>query len=262
MGSSHIPVDTLRYYDKIGLAPPQKRGENNYRYYELGQFDLLITIRMLRAMDVPIKKIAEFLSEDHLDHVQHWILKQQSDIKQQMTYLNQLSMKLSSLQNKLDRFQHPEVIELVQTEPGWALLTDSIMESEDPDLGKSIQKKVQKLEGTQEWLAFCHTISIVSKENINQGQYHTYLHNGIFSPFPVEPEKGVFQRIEPQYCARKYVIIEKGGYQGPDGLGVQYERMKDFIQKRGLKIAGDSLEINLYNQYNKHYIEINIPVAE
>lgn len=41
-----------------------------------------------------------------------------------------------------------------------------------------------------------------------------------------------------------------------------YEKMKAFIFKRGLKIAGNSLEINLFNQYDKHYIEINIPVDE
>lgn len=258
----NIPIDTLRYYDKIGLAPPQKRGENNYRYYELGQFDLLITIRMLRAMDVPIKQITAFLADNHLGSIHQWLSSQQAEIKRQVTYLDKLSINLQTLQRKLERFANPDIIELVQTEPSWVLLTDSIMESEDPDLGKSIQAKISDLSSNYEWLAFCHTISIVSEENINNGHYHTYENNGILSPFPVEPDTDVFQYKEPQYCARKYAIIQKDGYKGPGGIGHQYEEMKNFIQKRGLKIAGNSLEINLYNQYKRHYIELNIPVEE
>lgn len=258
----NIPIDTLRYYDKIGLVTPHKRGMNNYRYYDLEQFDLLITIRMLRAMDVPIKQVVAFLSEDHLDDIQEWLLSQQGEIKRQIAYLEHLSVKLELLQRKLERFEHTDAIELVQMQPCWVLLTDSIMESDDPELGSNIQRMIHHLEGDQEWLSFCHTISIVSKENLHAGEYHTYLHNGILSPFPVETDTGVFQRLKPHYCAKKYVVIKQEGYKGDGGLGEQYEEMKSFIKRRSLQIAGDSLEVNLYNQYNKHYIEINIPVIE
>src|SRR5690625_3412814 len=83
----NIPIDTLRYYDKIGLVHPHKRGENNYRYYDLEQFDLLSTIRMLRAMDVPIKQVVDLLSEDNLHEVHQWLSNQQTEIKQQIAYL-------------------------------------------------------------------------------------------------------------------------------------------------------------------------------
>lgn len=258
----NIPIDTLRYYDKIRLVAPHKRGMNNYRYYDLEQFDLLITIRMLRAMEVPIKQIAAFLAEDNLDDFKKWLLNQQGEIKQQITYLENLSVKLELLKKKLERFEDTNIIELVQMQPCWVLLTDSIMESDDPELGSNIRNMIHNLDGDKEWLSFCHAISIVSKENLNAGMYHTYLNNGILSPFPVKTDTGIFQRLEPCYCAKKYVVIEQDGYKGPGGIGQEYEEMKAFINKRGLQIAGNSLEINLYNQYDKHYIEINIPVAE
>src|SRR5699024_11007614 len=247
-------IDTLRYYDKIGLVPPHKRGANRYRYYDLEQFDLLITIRMLRAMDVPIKRVAAFLAEDNLVDIHKWLSSQQGEIRRQITYLDNLSIKLESLKRKLERFDDTDTIELVQMQPSWVLLTDSIMESEDPELGSNIQNMIHNLDADQEWLSFCHTISIVSKENILGGNYHTYLNNGILSPFPVETDTGVFQRLEPQYCAKKYVVIKQEGYKGHDGMGDQYEKMKAFIDRRGLRISGNSIEINLYNQYNKHYI--------
>lgn len=254
-----IPIDTLRYYDKIGLLTPRIREANKYRYYDLEQFDSLITIRMLRALDVPIERIAALLADDRLDNIKQLLAGKRHDIDRQLTYLSHLSRKLDVLSQQLQRFEDTDVIELVQSQPSWVLLTDSIMESSDLTLGSKVQQQVRNINAHQEWLSFCHVISIVSQENVVAGQYHSYLHNGILSTFPMDEDGGIFRRMEPRYCARKSLVIRRDGYAELDR---HYEEMKAFIRKRGLRIAGDSLEINLYNQYDHHYIEIYIPVAE
>lgn len=254
----NIPIDTLRYYDKIGLLSPQ-RDLNKYRYYYLEQLDSLITIRMLRAMDVPIERIHALLTDDSLNDMHELLVSKQKDIDRQLTYLKNLSQKLDFLKDKFQHFEESDVIELVQSNPSWVLLTDSVMESTDKKLGSKVQQQLSKISAHQEWLAFCHIISIVSKDNLLTGNYHSYLNNGILSTFPMEDDEGVFMRLEPCFCARKCVVISKEGYTALDD---HYEKMKTFIHKRGLKIAGNSLEINLYNQYNNHYIEIYIPVID
>lgn len=254
-----IPIDTLRYYDKIGLLTSHDRDANNYRYYYLEQFDSLITIRMLRAMDVPIDRIQVLLTDDSLNDMRELLSNKQKDIDRQLTYLKHLSQKLDFLKDQFQRFEDTDVIELVKSNPSWVFLTDSIMESTDKKIGSKVQEQVNKISSHQEWIAFCHIISIVSMENLIAGQYHSYLNNGILSTFPMEDDTGVFQKVEPCFCARKYVVIGREDY---TQLDEHYEQMKAFIHKRGLKIAGNSLEINLYNQYNKHYIEIYIPVTE
>lgn len=254
----NIPIDTLRYYDKIGLLSSQ-RDLNKYRYYYLEQLDSLITIRMLRAMDVPIERIHELLTDDSLNDMHELLVSKQRDIDRQLTYLKNLSQKLDFLKDKFQRFEESDVIELVQSNPSWVLLTDSVMESTDKKLGSKVQQQLSKISAHQEWLAFCHIISIVSMDNLLAGNYHSYLNNGILSTFPMEDDAGVFVRLEPCFCARKCVIISKDSY---TDLDEHYEQMKTFIHKRGLKIAGNSLEINLYNQYNNHYIEIYIPVID
>ncbi|MEK4510102.1 MerR family DNA-binding transcriptional regulator [Paenibacillus anaericanus] len=254
----NIPIDTLRYYDKIGLLSSQ-RDLNKYRYYYLEQLDSLITIRMLRAMDVPIERIHALLTDDSLNDMHELLVSKQRDIDRQLTYLKNLSQKLDFLKDKFQHFEESDVIELVQSNPSWVLLTDSIMESTDKKLGSKVQLQLSKISAHQEWLAFCHIISIVSKDNLLAGNYHSYLNNGILSTFPMEDDEGVFMRLEPSFCARKCVVISKEGYTALDD---HYEQMKTFIHKRGLKIAGNSLEINLYNQYNNHYIEIYIPVID
>ncbi|WP_438347505.1 MerR family transcriptional regulator [Paenibacillus sp. FA6] len=253
-----IPIDTLRYYDRIGLLPSH-RDVNKYRYYYLEQFDSLITIRMLRAMDVPIERIQTLLTDDSLNDMRELLSSKQKDIDRQLTYLNHLSQKLDFMKVQFQRFEETDVIELVQSNQSWVFLTDSIMESIDKKLGNKVQQQVRKISAHQEWLAFCHIISIVSMDNLIAGNYHSYLNNGILSTFPMEEDAGVFQKLEPCLCARKCVVIGKDGYTDLDD---HYEQMKGFIHKRGLKIAGNSLEINLYNQYNNHYIEIYIPVTD
>ncbi len=253
-----IPIDTLRYYDKIGLLPSGDREGKGYRYYDLEQFDSLITIRMLRAMDVPIERIQALLTSDSLDDVRRLIADKRQDIGRQLTFLKQLSRKLDVLDEQFRRFEDTDMIELVNRGPYWALLTDSVMESGDKKLGSRVQQQVRSIGAHQEWLAFCHIISVVSRGNLEAGQYHSYLHNGILSTFPMEGA-GAFRRLPSCYCARKCVIIGREGYAELDR---HYEQMKAFIRRRGLRIDGDSLEINLYNQYNKHYIEMYIPVAE
>ena len=54
-------VRTLRYYDQIGLLKPEHvNSDTGYRYYSSAQFERLNTIRYLRALDVPIERIAAF----------------------------------------------------------------------------------------------------------------------------------------------------------------------------------------------------------
>ena len=54
-------IRTLRYYDQIGLLKPEYvNRQTGYRYYSSAQFERLNTIKYLRALDVPIERIATF----------------------------------------------------------------------------------------------------------------------------------------------------------------------------------------------------------
>ena len=57
----NMNIRTLRYYDQIGLLEPGfVNDETGYRYYSSAQFERLNTIKYLRALDVPIERIATF----------------------------------------------------------------------------------------------------------------------------------------------------------------------------------------------------------
>ena len=50
----HISVSSLRHYENIGLLNPAYISpDSGYRYYGTEQFEVLNTIRYLRALDMP-----------------------------------------------------------------------------------------------------------------------------------------------------------------------------------------------------------------
>ena len=58
----HISVSSLRHYENIGLLTPEYISpDSGYRYYGTEQFEVLNTIRYLRALDMPLTEIEDFL---------------------------------------------------------------------------------------------------------------------------------------------------------------------------------------------------------
>jgi DNA-binding transcriptional MerR regulator len=60
-----LTVKALRHYDEIGLLVPARVDEDNgYRYYDTAQVEDAVTIRRLRALELPLDEIRELLAAD------------------------------------------------------------------------------------------------------------------------------------------------------------------------------------------------------
>ena len=60
-----LSVSSLRYYDELGLLRPALVDpDTSYRYYLLSQVRVAETIRLLRALDMPLDDVRRFLAED------------------------------------------------------------------------------------------------------------------------------------------------------------------------------------------------------
>ena len=58
---SGVPVDTIRYYEKLGLLPHPARTTNGYRAYPDGAIARLQLIRNAVRFGFPLKEVARFL---------------------------------------------------------------------------------------------------------------------------------------------------------------------------------------------------------
>lgn len=56
-----VDVETIRYYEKVGLMPTPERGANGYRSYSSKQLAHLVFIRHCRALDIGLADIRRLL---------------------------------------------------------------------------------------------------------------------------------------------------------------------------------------------------------
>ncbi|BCE09411.1 hypothetical protein RSC2_01207 [Bacillus paralicheniformis] len=60
---NNISIQTLRYYDKIGIFKPQCTDrDNGYRYYHVKQFFYLDIIKYLKSIKTPLGEIKRMIS--------------------------------------------------------------------------------------------------------------------------------------------------------------------------------------------------------
>ena len=59
----NISVDSIRYYEKMGLITPVRNPDNGYREYTEEDILLLNRIKMLRMLDIPVSDIRKILYE-------------------------------------------------------------------------------------------------------------------------------------------------------------------------------------------------------
>jgi Cd(II)/Pb(II)-responsive transcriptional regulator len=58
---TQTPVDTIRYYERLGLLPKPGRTASNYRAYTPGQVERLNFIRRCRGLDMSLEEIRALL---------------------------------------------------------------------------------------------------------------------------------------------------------------------------------------------------------
>ncbi|MGC8121452.1 Cd(II)/Pb(II)-responsive transcriptional regulator [Marinobacter sp. VGCF2001] len=58
---SDVPVETVRYFEKIGLMTEPDRGANGYRHYRQEHLDRLLFIKRCRNLDMAQDEIRELI---------------------------------------------------------------------------------------------------------------------------------------------------------------------------------------------------------
>ena len=116
----HLSISLLRHYDKTGLVTPEYTDpDTGYRYYSIRQFECLNTIRYLRALDMPLEEIGDFLHNRDTGRIQELLSKQLVQVhkkQQELTVMeHQIKNRLNQIQGALSA--HPGEIFLEKKAP-------------------------------------------------------------------------------------------------------------------------------------------------
>lgn len=110
----HLSVSSLRHYEAAGLLTPEYVDPaSNYRYYSVRQFEVLNTIRYLRALDMPLPQIAAFLKNRDIPVMEAALRQQKNIVAEKARELRRIERKIENRLQQLSDAQR-SVYDLVR----------------------------------------------------------------------------------------------------------------------------------------------------
>lgn len=93
----HLSVSSLRHYEDVGLLTPEYIDpDSGYRYYGARQFEVLNSIRYLRALDMPLLEIADFLSNREIERMEEKLQSQRRAVVEKQEELKRIERKINN----------------------------------------------------------------------------------------------------------------------------------------------------------------------
>lgn len=257
----HISVSTLHHYERIGLlTPAYVSNDSHYRYYSAAQFEVLNTIRYLRALDMPLYKIKEYLENKDIDAIRQKLEEQKAAVLQKQQELKRIEQKIDNRLYWLNDAENSQFdvishVHLPATRIAWMDNTFRIEGYSD------MEEPIRKLDTSDaEAVVFPGKVGLgISKKHLDNGEFSQY--DGIF----------LLLDKEDIYTGETITIEETDALQlrfhgTHKDATIQYEKLLNYIRKHNVLITGFSREITLIdygvtNDTNAFVTEICIPVA-
>ena len=256
----HLSISLLRHYDKTGLVTPEYTDpDTGYRYYSLRQFECLNTIRYLRALDMPLEEIADFLHNRDTGRIQELLSKQLVQVHKKQQELavieHQIKNRLNQIQGALSA--HPGEIFLEKKAP---LKLACMKKQLNPENYLDLEYSIREMEqGNSPASIFLGKVGV--------GLFYESLKAHRFKPYDFvfiileedDPIKGQVIHIPEITWA---VIRFHGSHEQAPGF---YEKLLTYFKDEGLAPKSFALEMTLIDYGLTHdqsqfITEIQIPL--
>ena len=256
----HVSVSSLRHYEAAGLLQPEYISpDSGYRHYSTRQFEVLNTLRYLRALGMPLHEIADFLQNRNLDSIEQKLCQQKAAVAEKQRELSRIERKIDRRLRQLQSAKTAELdkIELVVCPACrlvWvedALNIRGFLDMEAP---------IRRLEQAQPEAVVClGKVGLgISEAHLRQGLFTRY--DRIFLALDEEDRfVGETHELPEMRCVR---VRFRGSH--PQAAG-SYARLLAYIRENGFAVCGFSREITLIDygltdDPAQFVTEISIPV--
>jgi Cd(II)/Pb(II)-responsive transcriptional regulator len=100
-----VDIETIRYYEKVGLLPCPSRDDNGYRSYRPEHLERLAFIRHCRALDIPladIQRLLDFVAHPNADcgDIDRLIDSQLTQVRARLKSMRALEKQLVALRGR------------------------------------------------------------------------------------------------------------------------------------------------------------------
>ena len=256
----HLSISLLRHYDKTGLVTPEYTDpDTGYRYYSIRQFECLNTIRYLRALDMPLEEIGNFLHNRDTGRIQELLSKQLVQVHKKQQELavieHQIKNRLNQIQGALTA--HPGEIFLEKKPP---LQLACMKKQLNPENYLDLEYSIREMEqGNSPASIFLGKVGV--------GLFYDSLKAHRFKPYDFvfiileedDPINGQVIRIPESTWA---IVRFHGSHEQAPGF---YEKLLSYFKDEGLAPESFALEMTLIDygltQDQSQFItEIQIPL--
>lgn len=263
----HLSVSSLRHYESLGLLTPEfVDPETGYRYYSVRQFEALNTIRYLRALDMPLDEIADFLGNRDVCRIEQKLRDQKAEVVRRKEELARIERKIDNRLRMLADAQSSELdtVRVVEA-PAYRMVVmqDSLKIDNFFDMEAPIRRLEASQSGTSgatEAVVFLGKVGIgISPDNLNAGRFGQY-----DSIFIVLDDEDSFSGETVTFPASTCVSVRFRGSHSDSPA--QYRKLMDYLAAHRLVPSGSSREITMIdygitNDTDKFVTEIMIPVG-
>jgi DNA-binding transcriptional MerR regulator len=253
-----VNIRTLRYYDEIDLLKPEYIDTaSNYRYYSTRQFERLNTIKYLRALNMPLSKISDFLSDREVDTLVSLLKQQKDEISAQKYELELMERKI---QNRLCQIENAIHSQYNSIEEKWIPQRRIAIVKKDIKVDEDIELPIVELgraNGLNTAIFLGKVALSIAKENLMVQKFDEFSY--------------VIVIVEEEDCAQKCnQSIPEGYYLSLQFQGTHkdsreyYLQLLDYLDARRYRICGNAIEITMIdygmtNDSSKFVTEIQIP---
>lgn len=236
-----IGVDSLRYYEKIGILNP-KREKNGYRIYSLKDIYKLSIIRELRRLDFSMNQIKEYIDYQSISNTLELFQEEQELIEEQIETLNATKSSIHSRIENLMAFSNIVADEFaIKTFPERLCLrlNAEITRNEETDF--AIKKLHRKHENIIDELGFQSIGAIPSMEAFHKGIYEVF--NSVFFILKQKTDKYDFILPAGHYLS----IFYRGEYkQSSDKIC----KILNYAKNNNIEVLGEPFELyHIDNHY-------------
>lgn len=256
----HLSVSSLRHYEDLGLITPEYTDPcSGYRYYGAKQFEVLNSIRYLRALDMPLTEIADFLGNRDVERMEEKLRLQKETVIAKQKELKRIEHKINNRLRMIEDAKNSvlDTVQLIRKDAcRMVWISDSLTIRDFLDM----EAPIRKLEQEQaEALVFLGKVGVgIAPENLQKQCFDNY--DGIFLILDEEDHfTGKVAEVPEVLCVS--IRFHGSHTEAP----AEYQKLLAYIAEHTLEISGFSREITmidygLTSDPGRFVTEISIPV--
>lgn len=96
-----LTVDTLRYYERVGVIPPVHRNESGYRDYKTSDLNWVYLVKNLRNAGLSVESLIEFATLAQLRETQNVEAAQKQVLVDQLKELDEKLAEMKKVRELL-----------------------------------------------------------------------------------------------------------------------------------------------------------------